>query len=122
MVYFSLRSRLHSVACAIADAVLEQYYFDRDAYWEYGDTHSDRHHPHINGLVAFANSLNTFQNIVPISLYIRSSFVRLAQAYFIYDDYDIWYEKTNRRTTAKSWNLSDDLGQIGTSSVTRLER
>lgn len=34
------------------------------------------------------------------------------QAYFIYDDHDIFYDKTSRRTTARSWNLSDDLGQI----------
>ncbi|CBQ73700.1 related to DNF1-protein transporter [Sporisorium reilianum SRZ2] len=112
MVYFNLAIlACVSVACAIADAVLEQYYFDRAAYWEFGAVHSDDN-PRINGLVAFANSLITFQNIVPISLYISFEFVRLAQAYFIYDDYDIWYEKTNRRTTAKSWNLSDDLGQI----------
>lgn len=112
MVYFNLVVlACVSVACAIADSLLEQYYFDRGAYWEYGATRSDDN-PRINGLVAFANSLITFQNIVPISLYISFEFVRLAQAYFIYDDYDIWYEKTNRRTTAKSWNLSDDLGQI----------
>ena len=112
MVYFNLFVlACVSVACAIADSLLEQYYFDRTAYWEYGAIYSDDN-PRINGLVAFANSLITFQNIVPISLYISFEFVRLAQAYFIYDDYDIWYEKTNRRTTAKSWNLSDDLGQI----------
>lgn len=112
MVYFSLVVlACVSVACAIADSLLEQYYFDRTAYWQYGAVHSDDN-PRINGLVAFANSLITFQNIVPISLYISFEFVRLAQAYFIYDDYDIWYQKTNRRTTAKSWNLSDDLGQI----------
>ncbi|SNX84933.1 related to DNF1 - protein transporter [Melanopsichium pennsylvanicum] len=112
MVYFSLVVlACVSVACAIADSRLEQYYFDRDAYWEFRAIYSDDN-PRINGLVAFANSLITFQNIVPISLYISFEFVRLAQAYFIYDDYDIWYEKTNRRTTAKSWNLSDDLGQI----------
>ncbi|SPO26492.1 related to DNF1 - protein transporter [Ustilago trichophora] len=112
MVYFNLVVlACVSVACAIADSLLEQYYFDRNAYWEYGAIYSDDN-PQINGLVAFANSLITFQNIVPISLYISFEFVRLAQAYFIYDDYDIWYEKTNRRTTAKSWNLSDDLGQI----------
>lgn len=112
MVKFSLIIlALVSTACAIADHILEEYYFQRAAYWEYGAVHSDDN-PRINGVIAFANSLITFQNIVPISLYISFEFVRLAQAYFIYDDHDIWYEKTNRRTTAKSWNLSDDLGQI----------
>ncbi|PWZ00210.1 phospholipid-translocating P-type ATPase [Testicularia cyperi] len=112
MVYFNLAVLAAvSVACAIANYFLEQYYFDRGAYWEYLAIFSNDN-PRINGLIAFANSLITFQNIVPISLYISFEFVRLAQAFFIYDDYDIWYEKTNRRTTAKSWNLSDDLGQI----------
>jgi phospholipid-translocating ATPase len=55
-----------------------------------------------------------FQNIVPISLYISIEFVRLAQAAFIYADPDICYKvgDTKRRTVARSWNLSDDLGQI----------
>ncbi|EPQ26950.1 uncharacterized protein PFL1_05585 [Pseudozyma flocculosa PF-1] len=112
MVYFNLGIlALMAVVCAIADWWLEDYYFDRSAYWEYLAVYSDDN-PRINGLVAFANSLITFQNIVPISLYISIEAVRTIQAYFIYDDYDIWYEKRNRRTTAKSWNLSDDLGQI----------
>lgn len=34
------------------------------------------------------------------------------QAAFIYFDKDIWYEKTDQPTLARSWNLSDDLGQI----------
>ena len=53
-----------------------------------------------------------FQNIVPISLYISVEAVRTCQAAFIYFDKDIWYEKTNQATLARSWNLSDDLGQI----------
>ncbi|CAO1629409.1 unnamed protein product [Parajaminaea phylloscopi] len=100
-----------AIGCAIADSLIEQHYFDRDAYWEFGATQSDDN-PHINGLVTFGNALITFQNIVPISLYISIEAVRTVQAYFIFDDADIFYEKTNRRTTARSWNLSDDLGQI----------
>lgn len=55
-----------------------------------------------------------FQNIVPISLYISIEFVRLLQAFFIYADDDIMYRtsETKRRTVARSWNLTDDLGQI----------
>lgn len=53
-----------------------------------------------------------FQDVVPISLYISIEFVRTCQAAFIYFDYDIWYEKTDQATQARSWNLSDDLGQI----------
>jgi phospholipid-translocating ATPase len=57
-------------------------------------------------------SICRFQNIVPISLYISIEFVRTCQAAFIYFDKDIWYEKTGQATIARSWNLSDDLGQI----------
>lgn len=53
-----------------------------------------------------------FQNIVPISLYISIEFVRTAQALFIYFDKEMYYEKTDQATLARSWNLSDDLGQI----------
>lgn len=53
-----------------------------------------------------------FQDVVPISLYISIEFVKTCQAAFIYFDYDIWYEKTDQATQARSWNLSDDLGQI----------
>lgn len=49
---------------------------------------------------------------MPISLYISIEAVRTCQAAFIYFDKDIWYEKTNQATLARSWNLSDDLGQI----------
>ncbi len=54
----------------------------------------------------------SFQDIVPISLYISIEVVRTLQSAFIYFDKDIWYEKTNQATLARSWNLSDDLGQI----------
>lgn len=54
----------------------------------------------------------SFQNIVPISLYISIEVVRTCQAAFIYFDREIYYEKTDQATLARSWNLSDDLGQI----------
>jgi phospholipid-translocating ATPase len=54
----------------------------------------------------------TFQNIIPISLYISIEFVRTVQALWIYFDYEMYYAKTDTTTLARSWNLSDDLGQI----------
>ncbi len=56
--------------------------------------------------------VHRFQNIVPISLYMSIEFVRTCQAAFIYFDRDMFYEKTQQPTLARSWNLSDDLGQI----------
>jgi len=38
--------------------------------------------------------------------------VKTVQAAWIYFDGEIFYAKTGRATLARSWNLSDDLGQI----------
>ncbi|KAK0556677.1 hypothetical protein OC846_000996 [Tilletia horrida] len=112
MVYVNLALlAIMSSVCAIVDSRLEHWYFDRDAYWEFSANRSDDN-PDINGLATFGNGLITFQNVVPISLYISIEFVRTVQAIFIYEDADLYYDKTERRTTARSWNLSDDLGQI----------
>lgn len=54
----------------------------------------------------------SFQNIVPISLYISIEGVKTCQALFIYFDYEIFCKKTGTPTLVKSYNLSDDLGQI----------
>jgi phospholipid-translocating ATPase len=99
--------------CAIVDSSLQKEYTPLGAYWLFrNNTPTDN--PEINGIVTFANALIAFQNIVPISLYISIEFVRLLQAYFIFADDDICYRNgtTKRRTVARSWNLSDDLGQI----------
>ncbi|RPD56361.1 phospholipid-translocating P-type ATPase [Lentinus tigrinus ALCF2SS1-7] len=100
-----------AIVCGIVDAVLEQRYFPMGAPWLYGDTQSDDN-PRINGLITAVFALITFQNIVPISLYISIEAVRTCQALFIYFDREIFYEKTGQATLARSWNLSDDLGQI----------
>ncbi|TBU65246.1 phospholipid-translocating P-type ATPase [Dichomitus squalens] len=100
-----------AVVCGIVDSVLEQRNFPRGAPWLYGDTHGDDN-PKINGLITAIYALITFQNIIPISLYISIEGVRTCQALFIYFDREILYEKTNQPTLARSWNLSDDLGQI----------
>ncbi|KAF8077570.1 phospholipid-translocating ATPase [Lyophyllum atratum] len=100
-----------AIACAIVDSVLEHRDYPRSAPWLYNDDLKDDN-PSINGLVTWAYALITFQNIVPISLYISIEFVRTCQAAFIYFDSEIMYEKTGQATQARSWNLSDDLGQI----------
>ncbi|EKM55031.1 uncharacterized protein PHACADRAFT_255350 [Phanerochaete carnosa HHB-10118-sp] len=100
-----------AAALGIADAILEQRYFPLNAPWLFRDTRNDDN-PHINGLITTVFALITFQNIVPISLYISIEFVRTIQALWIYFDYEMYYEKTDTTTLARSWNLSDDLGQI----------
>jgi phospholipid-translocating ATPase len=56
--------------------------------------------------------LIAFQNIVPISLYISIEIVKTIQAYFISQDIDMYYMPLNTACVPKSWNISDDLGQI----------
>ncbi|ORY23821.1 putative phospholipid-translocating ATPase [Naematelia encephala] len=102
-----------AMVCAIVDHFNEVTWYQQGAYWElYADTGGDN--PNINGIVTFANAFITFQNIIPISLYISIEFVRTAQAAFIYWDHAMKYvhNGVTTRCTARSWNLSDDLGQI----------
>lgn len=56
--------------------------------------------------------LIVFQNIVPISLVITVELVKTIQAIFIYQDIDMWYEPLDHPCVPKTWNISDDLGQI----------
>lgn len=66
----------------------------------------------VSGMVAPAILAN--MSASPISLYISIEFVRTCQALFIYWDHAIKYTHNGvtTRTLARSWNLSDDLGQI----------
>ncbi|KPV75937.1 uncharacterized protein RHOBADRAFT_35702 [Rhodotorula graminis WP1] len=100
---------LMTIMCALADHYIQVEKTPEGAYWLYGNDRGDDN-PNINGVITWANALIAFQNIVPISLYISIEFTRLVQAAYIWGDDDI--KGNGRRTTARSWNLSDDLGQI----------
>jgi phospholipid-translocating ATPase len=65
-----------------------------------------------NGLVTFWTCVVLFQNLIPISLYISIEIVKTAQVFFIYSDVELYYEKLDYPCIPKSWNISDDLGQI----------
>ena len=56
--------------------------------------------------------LIAFQNIVPISLYISIEVVKTIQAFFISQDIDMYYKPLESACIPKTWNISDDLGQI----------
>lgn len=68
--------------------------------------------PPVDGLVTFWTAVILFQNLVPISLYISIEIIKLAQAFFIFSDIHMYYDKIDYPCTPKSWNISDDLGQI----------
>lgn len=59
-----------------------------------------------------SSCLIAFQNIVPISLYISIEIVKTIQAYFISQDVDMYYQPYDTACVPKTWNISDDLGQI----------
>ncbi|KAI0635354.1 phospholipid-translocating P-type ATPase [Trametes polyzona] len=66
----------------------------------------------LNGIITFVSCLIAFQNIVPISLYISIEIVKTIQAFFISQDIDMYYKPFDAACTPKTWNISDDLGQI----------
>jgi phospholipid-translocating ATPase len=66
--------------------------------------------PQFNGWCR--SCLIAFQNIVPISLYISIEIVKTIQAFFISQDIDMYYMPLDSSCIPKTWNISDDLGQI----------
>ena len=78
-------------------------------YFEFGSIGGK---PALDGFITFWASVILFQNLVPISLYISLEIIRTAQAFFIYSDTFMYYDKLDYPCTPKSWNISDDLGQI----------
>ena len=78
-------------------------------YFEFGSIGGS---PPTNGVITFFAAVILFQNLVPISLYISIEIIKTAQAFFIYSDTFMYYEKVDYPCTPKSWNISDDLGQI----------
>ncbi|KAL0067052.1 hypothetical protein AAF712_005836 [Marasmius tenuissimus] len=97
--------------CAIVEYTQEKKYSPRGAPWLYG-TDRPGDNPSVNGAITFVFGLLTFQALVPISLYLTFEVVHTVQSIFIYLDGDLYYAKKDQPTQARSWNLTDDLGQI----------
>uniref|UniRef100_A0A060SZE9 Phospholipid-transporting ATPase n=1 Tax=Blastobotrys adeninivorans TaxID=409370 RepID=A0A060SZE9_BLAAD len=66
----------------------------------------------VDGLITFWADVILYQSLVPISLYISIEIVKTIQAFFIYSDCFMYHEPIDYPCTPKSWNISDDLGQI----------
>lgn len=66
----------------------------------------------MSGFITFWAAIILFQNLVPISLYITLEIVRTLQAIFIFSDVEMYYEPIDQPCIPKSWNISDDVGQI----------
>ncbi|KAJ3052053.1 hypothetical protein HK102_011946, partial [Quaeritorhiza haematococci] len=64
------------------------------------------------GFITFWNALIVYQNVVPISLYLTVEIVKTIQSYLIYTDLSMYHAPDDQPCVPRSWNLSDDLGQI----------
>ncbi|KAI9804975.1 MAG: hypothetical protein M1833_006278 [Piccolia ochrophora] len=78
-------------------------------YFEFGSIGNS---PPLDGFITFWTALILFQTLVPISLFISLEIIKTAQAFFIYSDVHMYYDKIDYPCTPKSWNISDDVGQI----------
>ncbi|KZF20825.1 P-type ATPase [Xylona heveae TC161] len=95
--------------CAIVNGVTWGQGHNSLDFFEFGSIGGT---PALNGFVTFWTVVILFQNLVPISLFITLEIIKTAQAFFIWSDTFMYYEKIDYPCTPKSWNISDDLGQI----------
>lgn len=61
--------------------------------------------PAYAGFLNFWSSLIIFQNIIPISLYVSIEFVKTFQAYFIWNDLDMWDIQSKKPCVPKTVNF-----------------
>lgn len=110
--YVFLNFILLFVICFVSGLVSGLWYRTKNTsrdYYEFGTVAGS---PFKNGLVNFFVALILYQSLVPISLYISIEIIKTAQAFFIYSDRGMYYERLDYPCTPKSWSISDDLGQI----------
>lgn len=100
------------VMCLISGIANGIYLDDSTNTYNVFEQGSEAGSPPVAGLVTFFTCLILFQNLVPISLYISIEIVKTLQAFFIYSDVDMYHQELDYPCTPKSWNISDDLGQI----------
>lgn len=97
----------------LVSAIINGFSFgDTDSTIQYFEFGSYGGTAGLNGFITFWAAIILYQNLVPISLYISLEIIRTGQAFFIYSDTNMYYEKVDYPCTPKSWNISDDLGQI----------
>ena len=100
------------IMCLVAALVNGFSWGQSNASLNFYDFKSYGNTPAMTGFITFWAAVILFQNLVPISLYISLEIIRTAQAFFIYSDVWMYYAKIDYPCTPKSWNISDDLGQI----------
>ncbi|KAI8146793.1 hypothetical protein BJV82DRAFT_509376 [Fennellomyces sp. T-0311] len=100
-----------AVICIIS-SVMDSVLFRSEGSARFFDFEINGTNASYDGFLTFWVTLILYQNIVPISLYISVEIVKTLAAYFIYSDIDMYHPETDTPCIAKTWNISDDLGQI----------
>lgn len=110
--YVLLNFILLFILCFASGLVNGLYYRQNNTSRDYFEFGTIAGSPFKNGLVDFFVALILYQSLVPISLYITIEIIKTAQAFFIYSDVNLYYERLDFPCVPKSWSISDDLGQI----------
>ncbi|PHH68952.1 hypothetical protein CDD82_166 [Ophiocordyceps australis] len=100
------------IMCLLSAIINGVAWAKTDASSHYFDFGSIGGSPPTSGFITFWAAIIVFQNLVPISLYITLEIVRTLQAVFIFNDVEMYYAKIDQPCIPKSWNISDDVGQI----------
>ncbi|KAK6202765.1 aminophospholipid translocase and ATPase [Scheffersomyces amazonensis] len=98
--------------CFISGLINGLFYNHKHVSRLYFDFHPYASTAAVNGIVSFVVALIIYQALIPISLYISVEIIKTLQAFFIFSDIKMYYEKLDYPCVPKTWNISDDLGQI----------
>ncbi|KAI8975574.1 hypothetical protein BDF20DRAFT_959906 [Mycotypha africana] len=99
-------------AICIISSIMDSVQFNNNGSSRYFDYGIEKASASYSGFVTFWVTLILYQNIVPISLYISVEIVKTLAAYFIFADLEMYHSQTDTPCIPKTWNISDDLGQI----------
>lgn len=100
------------VLCFVSAVVNGCFYNESHTSFKYFEYGGYAKTAAVNGIISFFVSVILLQALVPISLYISVEIIKTVQAVFIHNDIQMYDEKLDYPCTPKSWNISDDLGQI----------
>ncbi|KAJ3295872.1 hypothetical protein HDU79_008224 [Rhizoclosmatium sp. JEL0117] len=97
------------IICALISAVYTATLQREEALYNPSE---GQYTPLYAAFVTFFSCLIIFQNIVPISLYISVDVSKTVQSLFISMDQEMYDPESDKYVSPRTWNLSDDLGQI----------
>lgn len=100
------------ILCLVSAVVNGVFYTDKHVSRLYYEFQPYASTAAANGVIAFFVTLIIYQSLVPISLYISVEIIKTLQAFFIFSDVRMYYDRLDFPCLPKAWNISDDLGQI----------